>query len=258
MVSVGGLAAGMAHELNNPLGGMVQGLQTVIRRFSPALKANQTVADELGIDLDRVQQYMTRREITSFLNTMLDLGKRASTIISDMLQFSRKSESRKSPSDLAAAVENSIELAKKDYDLKKNFDFRDIQVITEFEPDLPKVSCYAIEIEQVMLNLLRNAAQAMSGTAGDKPPQIIVRLRAEPEMVRIEVADNGPGMEPSVAKRIFEPFYTTKPVGQGTGLGLSVSFMIITNHHQGTMEVESEPGRGTTFIIRLPLGEENP
>ena len=258
MISVGGLAAGMAHELNNPLGGMVQGIQTVIRRFSPDLKANQKVAAELGVDLDLLQQYMAQREITNFLNAMLDLGKRASTIIFDMLKFSRKSESKKALTDLTESVRNSIELARKDYNLKKKFDFKDINVKTEFEPNLSMAYCHQIEIEQVILNLLRNAAQAMAETAQKRAPQIVVRLKSEQNWVRIEVEDNGPGMDPEAKQRVFEPFYTTKPVGQGTGLGLSVSYMIITNNHQGTMEVESETGKGTRFIIRLPLGDNSP
>ncbi len=199
---------------------------------------------------------MEKREINHFLDEMLDLGKRAATIISDMLKFSRKSESTMALTDLATSIENSIELTRKDYDLKKKFDFRDIDTVTEFDPNLPPVPCNQIEIEQVILNLLRNAAQAMTEEARNSPPQIILRLFAEENAARIEVEDNGPGMDQSTQNRIFEPFYTTKSVGQGTGLGLSVSYIIITNNHQGTMEVESEPGKGTRFIIRLPLDRE--
>ncbi len=103
------------------------------------------------------------------------------------------------------------------------------------------------------MNLLRNSAQAISLYKGNTSPKIILRTLIDGDMARIEIEDNGPGMNESIRNRIFEPFYTTKPTGQGTGLGLSVSYMIVTNNHQGTMEVESEMGKGTKFIIRLPL-----
>jgi polar amino acid transport system substrate-binding protein len=106
----------------------------------------------------------------------------------------------------------------------------------------------------VVLNLLKNAAQAMHNfEAEPKEPCITLRTMREDDMVRIEVEDNGAGMPDEVRRRIFEPFFTTKGVGIGTGLGLSVSYFIITENHGGSMEVRSKPGRGTTFIIRLPL-----
>jgi len=116
------------------------------------------------------------------------------------------------------------------------------------------VLCCASEIEQVLLNLFKNALQAMEEiTVEDYKPQFHVRLKNDGKFVKIEIEDNGPGITEEVKKRIFEPFFTTKPAGIGTGLGLSVSYMIITQNHEGTFEVESEPGRFTRFIIGLPL-----
>ena len=123
-------------------------------------------------------------------------------------------------------------------------------------PGLPPVPCVATEIEQVIFNLLRNAAQAMREQAShDRSPCITLHLRREKELAVVEVADNGPGMEESQLKRIFEPFFTTKEVGVGTGLGLSVAYFIITNNHNGSMAAESSPGKGASFIIRLPLAD---
>ncbi|MCP4629670.1 MAG: GHKL domain-containing protein, partial [bacterium] len=119
--------------------------------------------------------------------------------------------------------------------------------------NLPRIPCTETEIEQVLLNLLTNAAWAMANEKSSDPPRITLLIDVEKEMARIEVEDNGPGMDEETRKRIFEPFFTTKPVGEGTGLGLSVSYMIITNNHKGVMEVESEPGKGAKFVIRLPL-----
>lgn len=259
MMSVGGLAAGMAHELNNPLGGMLQGVQNIQRRLSPDLKSNLGPSKEFGIDLHNLQLYLEERKILSFLDGIKESGKKASQIISNMLQFSRKSESQMAPTDLAILIENVLELAGKDYDLKKKYDFRNIKLKKEFDSDLPLVLCTETEIEQVVLNLFRNAAQAMIGEKQKDSNQIIIRIRLlhDEKKVKIEVEDNGPGMDESISKRVFEPFFTTKPEGQGTGLGLSVSYMIITNNHKGTMEVESEVGKGTRFIIRLPLERES-
>jgi len=102
----------------------------------------------------------------------------------------------------------------------------------------------------VVLNIVKNAAQAMDTTQG---PTLTVSLRREGAHAVIEIGDNGPGMEESVRKRVFDPFFTTKMQGEGTGLGLSVSYFIITQNHRGAIQVESAPGEGTTFTIRLPL-----
>ncbi len=256
MMSVGGLAAGMAHELNNPLGGILQGIQNVQRRLSPDLKSNHESAKEFGINLHNLQSYMDKRGIQSFIDGIIGSGKKASEIILNMLQFSRKSESRLAPNSLAELMENAIELAGKDYNLKKKYDFRNIKIIKEFDSDLPLIPCTETEIEQVILNLLKNAAQAMIIESQKDIHSITIRLLKDQNMARIEIEDSGPGMDEVIRKRIFEPFFTTKPVGEGTGLGLSVSYMIITNNHKGTMEVESEIGKGTKFIIRLPLESE--
>ncbi len=174
-----------------------------------------------------------------------------------MLLFSRKSESRMAPANLVELMETAVELAGKDYNLKKKYDFRNIRIIRNFDSNLPRIPCTETEIEQVLLNLLTNAAWAMANEKSNDPPRITLLIDVEKEMARIEVEDNGPGMDDETRKRIFEPFFTTKPVGEGTGLGLSVSYMIITNNHKGVMEVESEPGKGAKFIIRLPLDRKN-
>lgn len=254
MMSVGGLAAGMAHEINNPLGGMLQSLQNVIRRVSPGLTANETEAEACGTNLQTVRAYLEKREIFRFLENIRVSGERASRIVENMLNFSRRSESRKLPVNLAELLDKTVELAAHDYDLKKKFDFRHIRIVRQYESDLAPVACVATEIEQVVLNLLRNAAQAMSEKKQpSQAPCITLRLHRKEDFAVIEVADNGPGMQESQRKRIFEPFFTTKEVGVGTGLGLSVAYFIITNNHNGSMSAESAPGKGASFNIRLPL-----
>jgi len=253
MMSVGGLAAGMAHELNNPLGGILQGIQNIKRRLSPDLAANQEVAEKCGVNLQDLQDYMEKRDIDTYIQGVRDSGERAAKIISDMLSFSRKSESQMVPANLNQLLEYALKLAESDFDLKKKYDFKDLQIIKEFDPDLPEVPCIESEITQVILNLLRNSAQALAEMEHLEVPRIILRTSADGDTVKIEIEDNGPGIPESTKMRIFEPFFTTKPVGQGTGLGLAVSYMIITKNHSGVLAVESDGNRGTTFIIQLPV-----
>jgi PAS domain S-box-containing protein len=252
MMSVGGLAAGMAHEINNPLGGIIQSIQNILRRISPDLPDNQIEAGDCGTSLDAVREYLKRRKIIRFLEGIRESGERAAEIVSNMLSFSRPGESRMTHVNIPDLIENTVELAAHDYDLKKKYDFRRIEIIRDFSPDIPQIPCIATEIEQVLLNLLRNAAQAMMGQT-ETQPRIVLRLRIEAHHIRIEVEDNGPGMAEAIRKRAFEPFFTTKEVGIGTGLGLSVSYFIITRNHKGIMDAESFPGKGAKFIVRLPL-----
>ncbi|MBZ2173017.1 PAS domain S-box protein [Nitratidesulfovibrio sp. SRB-5] len=252
MMSLGGLAAGMAHEINNPLGIIFQSVQGVQRRFDPKLSANAADAGALDIDLETVQEYMRRRNISRYLNAIVEAGQRAADIVRHMLNFSRRNDAGLEDQDVAELVRRAVSLAEKDYDLKKMYDFRRISVRLELSDTLLSVPCISSEIEQVLLNLLRNAAQAMAG-AGTPDPAITVRTTRENDEARIEVEDNGPGISADQLNRVFEPFYTTKKVGEGTGLGLSVSYFIITNTHQGKMSVESTPGQGALFTIRLPL-----
>ncbi len=256
MLSVGGLAAGMAHEINNPLSGMLQSAQNILRRVDPDLPRNREVAAECGTDLQHIGCYLEKRGITRFIEGIRLSGERASTTVADMLNFSRRSDSRVVPTRMDELLEKTVALAAHDYDLHKKYDFRQIQIRREFDDNLPEVACMPTEIEQVLLNLLRNASQAFRA-AEELPtaPQIILRLRRDGRFVRIEVEDNGPGMDEETRKRVFEPFFTTKEVGVGTGLGLSVSYFIITSHHGGTMSVETAPGRGARFILHLPIDE---
>ena len=255
MASVGGLAAGMAHEINNPLSSILQAAQVCLMQCDPAIESNRKAAEECACTIEAVRCYIERRRIVKFLEGIRDAGKRAAQIVSSMLEFSRKSESRRAPANVNAVVDHALALAATDYDLKKKYDFKQIEIIRDYAQDLPEVSCTKTEIEQVLLNLFKNAAQAMAHRPDPgRRPAITVRTRREEERVRIEVRDNGPGMEEQVRARIFEPFFTTKEPGEGTGLGLSVSYFIIVTNHGGTIRAESQPGQGAAFLIELPLG----
>ncbi len=257
LVSVGGLAGGMAHELNNPLAAIMQANQNIIRRLTTSIRPNLEAAGKANINLDNLQKYLDERKILYHLAGIKRSAERAADIIRNMLQFSRKSEGRKNTVTISEVLDNAVGLANADYDLKKQYDFRKVEIIKDYQHPLPPVKCNKTEIEQVVFNLIKNAGQAMAGVGSDGDPEIRLKISVEEEMIRIEIADNGPGMEEAHRKRIFEPFYTTKIEGNGTGLGLSVSRTIVTENHNGGIEVESEPGSGTRFIIRLPLSSLN-
>jgi signal transduction histidine kinase len=172
-----------------------------------------------------------------------------------MLQFSRRADTTMEIISLAQILDQALELAASDYDLKKKYDFRSIEIVKDYQ-DTPRVPIVSVEIEQVILNLLKNAAQAMIANPPDRMPRIIFRLRCEGRYAVLEVEDNGPGMTEDIRRRVFEPFFTTKEPMMGTGLGLSVSYMIVTQNHKGLMEVQSTRGVGTIFTVRLPIGRE--
>ncbi len=254
MISVGGLAAGMAHEINNPLGGIIQGAQNIERRLDASLAANNETAKRLGIQLEQIQSYIQERKIDDFVAGIRESGIRASRIVQNMLQFSRASEYRHSSFRPETMLERSLELASSDYDLNRQYDFRHIEIVREYEPGLGMIICSDIEIEQVLLNLLKNAAQALSEASDwQEKPQIIIRCFREGNMAVMEVEDNGSGMDEAVKRRIFEPFFTTKSASEGTGLGLSVAYFIITQNHGGQMMVNSIPGHGARFTIKIPF-----
>ncbi|MCK5146148.1 PAS domain S-box protein [bacterium] len=264
MLSVGGLAAGMAHEINNPLAGIMQTASVMANRLGKQISSsvNRKKAEDAGTTIEAIIKYMEACDIPSMLETINKSGRRVADIVDNMLSFARKSNAGKSSYIISELIEKTIVLAVTDYDMKRNYDFKMIKIIREYEGNLPLVPCEGGKIQQVLLNILRNGAQAMQEKkerhedAGTWEPCFIIRLAHEMEehMLRIEIEDNGSGMDKETCKRAFEPFFTTKAVGVGTGLGLSVSYFIITENHNGMLSVESTPGKGAKFIIRLPIG----
>jgi len=255
MLSVGGLAAGMAHEINNPLAGMMQTANVMRNRLTAnEIPANVKTAEAVGTNMDVIHHFMNDRGVFRMLDAITDSGKRVAKIVDNILSFARKSDAETFPQDIRKLLDDSLELSATDYDLKKQYDFKSIKIIREYSDDLPEVLCESTKIQQVFMNLFRNGAEAMQ-EAGTEHPQFILRTLhgPDPKRVTIEIEDNGPGIEESTRRRIFEPFFTTKPVGVGTGLGLSVSYFIVSENHRGEMSVESELGKGTRFIIRLPI-----
>lgn len=256
MLSLGGLAAGIAHEINNPLAGMMQSAFVMKSRLENTnMPANLQVAEELSIKMKDVRAFMDKREIFRMIDTIHNSGSRAAEIVNSMLVFARKTAADDmSFHHLNTLMDEILELAATDYDLKKEYDFKSIEIIKQYDERLPMLPCEPARIQQVLLNVLRNGAQAMH-SAKTRFPRFIIRIyKAEDsDMVCIEIEDNGPGIDEDTRSKVFDPFFTTKPVGIGTGLGLSVSYFIITKNHKGKMDVISKPGSGANFIIRLPI-----
>jgi len=258
MMSVGGLAAGMAHEINNPLAGIMQSIQNAQRRLTADLPANHESAAASGTSMEAIRGFVEARRISSMLDKAMDCGRRASRIVDNMLSFAHKSVRAPASHDLAEVLDSAVELAANDYDLASNYDFRKIDIVRQYDAATPPVPCERGKIQQVFLNLLKNGADAMRENGPGEPARLTLRISPEGRGARVEVQDSGCGMDEATRKRVFEPFFTTKAVGAGTGLGLSVSYFIVTQNHGGAMAVESAPGQGTTVVVRLPVDGKTP
>ncbi|MGX5175464.1 PAS domain-containing sensor histidine kinase [Aliikangiella sp. IMCC44653] len=254
MLSLGGLAAGMAHEINNPLGAIIQSTQNIKRRLSRDLPRNQQVAKNNNIDLEALQAYLSQQRIGDFLEGILKSGERAARIVGDMLSFAKPANHKSSPINIADTLDAAVRLSAKDYNQLKQFDFRKIEIRKNYTLDKVSVIAQKNQLEQVFLNLLINAAQALA-TIEDEQfiPMIELIVRKDGNMACVEIIDNGPGMSEDTRKRVFEPFFTTKAEKVGTGLGLSVSYFIICEQLGGKLTVESQLGKGCRFSLFLPI-----
>ena len=254
MLSLGKMAAGLAHEINNPLAAILSNAQTIERRLTSKLQSNIDSAEASDLNFAALQQYLDKRDIPKLILDVQNAGDRAALIVKTMLEFSHAYQAQFEYVDIGVLVDKSLELAANTLGLNTSENMQMPFVIRDFNAAVPMVPCSRSEIQQVLLNLLLNAAQAIHyANPRVENPTIIVRLTNDKHFAVIEVQDNGPGMDESIQKHIFEPFFTTKEVGAGTGLGLSVSYFIVKEHHQGHIEVNSKAGHGTNFVIKLPL-----
>lgn len=255
--SLGRTVAGVAHEINNPLAFVINDI-TMLRRGIPHLvnlfglyqQAARVLAEHDPALLASIDAAVEEGDLTYLLEHLEGLVhrtgeglRRIQRIILDLRNFARLDEGERKEADLNEGVKNAALL------IGGRAKDQGVELALELAPLRP-VTCYPAQINQVVLNLLTNALDACPG--GGK---VSVRTRPAPGGVEIHVLDTGPGIDPSICDKIFEPFFTTKPVGTGTGLGLSISYGII-QQHGGQIEVESAPGQGAHFIVRLP--EDSP
>lgn len=252
MMLIGGLAAGMAHEINNPLGGILQACTNILRRVAPERDDNLAAAQAAGVELAQVREYLEQRRIFEFIGNIQEASQRASKIVADMLAFSRSADTHKTKVSAIDVLETTMRLAANDVEMQLPAGQR-VALSLECPEDLGMVHCDSAKIQQVLLNLIRNAVQALGAGTADHEPRIILRAARHKIALQIEVEDNGPGMDEETQRHAFEPFFTTKGVGVGTGLGLSVSYFLIVDQHKGSIHVESTPGHGARFVIRLPV-----
>jgi PAS domain S-box-containing protein len=254
MVSVGGLAAGMAHEINNPLAAILGNARLIRKRLMEGSPRNRRTARDCGADLDRITDYARARGVDAMLDAVIESGERAGRVVTNMLGFSRKSDGEAGDEDVSLILDKAVELVRSGHDLERSYNFKDIAFDREHGQGPFLVRCDAGRLEQVFFNILNNGAQAMTFAMKEtgREPRFTLRCGRTGETIRVEIADNGPGMSEAVRRRVFEPFFTTKAAGVGTGLGMSVSYFIVTEHLGGTMRAESRPGHGAAFIIELP------
>ena len=241
---VGELSAGIAHELQNPLAFM-QNFAAVSVALLEQKKASGTTS--AGLE----QKIMAG--LRQNLREISEHGQRASSIITDMLAHARTGSTEREPTDLNALLAENLRLANLGSAMPGA---PAVQLDTDFADDLAPVAAVPQELGRAFLNLFTNALYAVrrrqQGDAGDYQPVLSVRTQRAGEAVEIRVRDNGTGMSPEVAAQVFQPFFTTKPTGEGTGLGLSLSHDIIAKGHLGSLTVETQEGEFTEFTVRLP------
>lgn len=249
LASLGQLVAGIAHELNNPIN-YVSGNTKILADYLRSLLDLIDHLDALdGLTPDqryRIETYKKEADLEFIRRDLFDLiesvgrgAGRAAEIVRGLRAFARRGGGELGHADLKVLIQEALTLLT--HELKDR-----VNIYWELG-DVPKVRCDSTRINQVFVNLLLNASQAIEGKG-----EIHIGLRSEGVSVLCTIRDNGSGMSPEVRSKIFDPFFTTKPVGSGTGLGLSISYGII-QQHGGTIEVSSEPGKGSTFTITLPI-----
>ena len=257
LASLGQIVAGVAHEINNPvafvtnnvavLGRDVGEMRQLIALYEQAHDLialhNPDLAASIEGLRDGVDMAYTLDNIDGLLARSRDGLRRIQQIVSHLRLFARLEEGEVNEADLNDGIESTAAI------IVGHARKKQITMVRELTP-LPPVICNAARVNQVIMNLLTNAIDAC-----DEGGRVTIRTYSEVEGIRLEVTDTGCGMEPTVRDRIFDPFFTTKPIGQGTGLGLSISYGIV-KEHGGSIEVDSAPGEGTRFIVRLPLRME--
>lgn len=246
MASLGQMTAGIAHEIQNPL--------NFVNNFAESTIELIQEMDHTG---NQKNQGILLEEIRLNLSKIIQHGKRADSIVKNMLQHSRSGVAEKEATDLNKLITDYLQLAYHGF-RAKNPEFH-CEIITSFDRELPAVGVIVQDFSRVLLNLFNNAFFAVNKppAGSQKPgihhtPQIQVSTLRLNRYVTIVVRDNGPGVSPELHEKIFQPFFTTKPTGEGTGLGLSLSYDII-KAHGGELTLKSEPGEGAVFTILLPV-----
>ena len=261
MESIGHLAAGIAHEINTPIQFVSDNnsfLKKVFGNIITALHESQNLlnAHDQEEQRQRTEEALKNAkiafisdEVPKAIDQSLEGLQRVATIVSAMKSFSHPSNGEKEPTDIQEAIEATATVANNEWKYIAKMHF-------EFDPALPTVPCQRDEFNQVVLNLIVNAAHAIADDRGENSGElgnIHICTSHDTQYVTVTITDDGLGISKEIQQKIFDPFFTTKEVGKGTGQGLSLAYSVIVDKHGGVLKVESEEGKGTTFIIRLPL-----
>lgn len=251
MASIGQLAAGVAHEINNPMGFIISNLGSLgkyVEKLAAFLDANErhlagsepAVAELVVQERKKYKIDHIRKDLPDLISESLEGAERVRKIVQDLKGFSRIDSSADDPNDINEGLERTLSIAWNELKYKAT--------VTKDYGELPLVRCNLGQMNQVFLNILVNAAHAI-----EERGVIRIATWAEAGVVKIAISDTGGGIPAGNAEHIFEPFFTTKEVGKGTGLGLSIAYDIVVNKHGGQIEVESEMDTGSTFTITLPV-----
>jgi PAS domain S-box-containing protein len=273
MSSLGQLVAGIAHEINNPINFIHGNLTYASAYFYDLLsflrlyqKHYPNPDAEILEQAEVINVDFIATDLPKLLGSMQRGTDRIRSIVLSLRNFSRLDEADIKQVDLHEGIENTLLILQ--HRLKAKGQNPEIQVFKEYG-NLPTVECYPGQLNQVFMNILTNAIEAFErsrgGTQECPSPSITIRTTLlessdstqNAQNVLIQIADNGPGMTESVKARIFDPFFSTKPVGEGTGLGLAISYQVVVKHHHGILTCTSAPGRGTEFLIEIPILQNN-
>lgn len=257
MASLGQLTAGIAHEINNPINFVsanIEPLRYDVKDILEVLDLYDSISnsEEFETKKQAIEEFKkeidlnySREEVGQLLKGIEEGAKRTADIVTALKTFSRIDESSLKEVDLNEGLRSTLAILRNG--IPKNIDIE-----LDLDENLPNVECFGGKVNQVFLNIMNNAIQAMEENASDRRPKLKIKTSKDGENVMVSISDNGKGMSDEVKSRIFEPFYTTKEVGKGTGLGLSIAFKIIETHG-GKIDVESQEGKGTAFHVSLPI-----
>ena len=269
MSSLGQMVAGIAHEINNPINfihgnithasAYAQDLLDLIAIYQQEYPNPSPVIEKRAEELDL--DFLIK-DLPKLLDSMEVGSSRIRDIVLSLRNFSRLDESEMKRVDIHEGIDNTLMILQ--HRLKEKSKHPEIEVIKEYG-QLPLVSCYAGQLNQAFMNILNNAIDALqesNDTDAIATYRKVRQIRIRTELVdsntlRIRIADNGSGMSDKVRQKIFDPFFTTKPIGSGTGLGLSISYQVVVDKHKGQLTCDSTPGKGTEFIIEIPMRQQD-
>ncbi|MEO1186561.1 MAG: ATP-binding protein, partial [Cyanobacteria bacterium J06636_27] len=260
MSSLGQLVAGVAHEINNPVN-FIHGNVTPASQYAEDLlnllelyqqhypNPPENIQEEIeAIDLEFLKQ-----DFTKILNSMKQGTQRIREIVLSLRNFSRLDEAEFKAVNIHEGIDSTLMILQNRFKAKPNFP--EIQIIKNYS-SLPPVDCFPSQLNQVLMNILANAVDALESQKSLPNPQIQIHTKLlNKNRIAIHLSDNGSGIPPEIQSKLFDPFFTTKEVGKGTGLGLSISYQIVVNKHGGNLSCKSIPGEGTEFIIEIPVNQ---